>query len=93
MKEPNKDDLAEMAARAWADPEEFELFLNHCQTPYARIDRLYGRYQQWCEKRSQPARITEEEFVTQLMKQQPKAFRCAPFLVNVALRRDSEPSC
>jgi hypothetical protein len=33
MKEPNKDDLAEMAARAWADPDEFELFLSHFVAP------------------------------------------------------------
>ena len=85
MKEPTKDDLAEMAARAWADLETFELFLNHCQTPYAKIDRVYGRYQKWCEKRSQPPRLTEEEFVTQLIKQLPKVFRCGPFLINVEL--------
>ncbi len=41
MTEPNKDDLAEMVARAWADPDEFELFLNHSETPYVKIDSVY----------------------------------------------------
>jgi hypothetical protein len=93
MKEPNKDDLAEIAARAWVDPDEFELFLNHCKTPYVKIDRVYDRYQQLYKKNGQPIRIAEEEFVNQLMKQQPKVFRCGPFLINVELRRGSEPSC